>query len=167
MSAMLIKAFLVYNCPTNGHNSEQTLNLSIPNWVVARVSEKVSGETLLSILSTLWTLAEALREIAEEKLTFVCHRAKAQGVTLTIIATSCKKKNCYCKGKPLHFPYVRMLKGGAWEEVKRAELPTFLANFLDKSDVENLLAICNLRNKVLRIYSRLGNILVTLGVVEA
>jgi hypothetical protein len=141
--------------------------LSIQEWTILRVAEKVSGDKLVSILSTLWELAEALRGIAEEKLSFVCARAKTEGITLTVVATSCKKKNCYCKGKPLHFPYLRILKDGAWQEVKRIELATFLQHYLDKSDVANLLAICKLRNKILRIYSAFGNVLTTLGVVEA
>jgi hypothetical protein len=141
-------------------------NISLRSWVIERLSNEVHGEKLTGLLNTLWLVQTFLMKLLEEKIAYVKMRAKATGLSITAVATACKRKNCYCRGMSLHYPYVRIYKDGKWVEVKKDEIAQFLSHYLDEADVTDFLAIRFLRNRVLRVYSNLGRILVCLGVVE-
>jgi hypothetical protein len=139
-------------------------------WIIARLSNEVDANKLIEALQTLWILASSMKKITDEKLAFVKVMAKTKsGVSIVSVSTSCNRKGCYCRGKPLHSPYLKLYKGsGKYEGIGKDpnRLRTFLAQYIDENDVDDILSISFLRAKVLKIYSRLGEILAELGVVE-
>lgn len=141
-------------------------DVHLRKWVIARLSEDVDGEKLLDSLKSVWQLSENLKGLAEEKIAYVKMRAKAEGLTITATSTSCNRKGCYCRGKPLHYPYIKLYKDGSWHQVKRGEVESFIAHYLDKSDADDLLSICSVRNRTLRAYNNQARILACLGLIE-
>jgi hypothetical protein len=138
-------------------------------WMITRLSNEVNGKKLVEALHILWVLATCLLKMVKEKLAFVKMMAKSRsGVTITFIFTSCNRSGCYCRGKPLHGPYLKVYKNGHWESIgtDQSKLKPILAHYVSETDVDDVLAVNSLRVRVLKVYNRLGQILNELGIVE-